>query len=188
MKHINNLLLLILFLTSCNSNYTPKPMEYFRIDFPQKEYQTYDSICPYIFDYPTYSKITKGLIPDEKPCWINIFFPKFKATIYLSYFTINKNLQKLFEECRSLAYKHDIKADAINELIYTNLQTNVYGMIYEIKGNAASPLQFYMTDSTKHFLRGSLYFDVKPNKDSLAPVIEFIQKDVKHLIETLHWK
>ncbi len=188
MKRIINTLLLLMFLSSCSSNYTPKPMEYFRIDFPQKQYQTYDSICPYTFEYPTYSKITKGLVEDEQPCWINIVFPKFKATVYLSYFSVGKNLPKLFEDCRSLAYKHDIKADAINEVLYADSSNNIYGMVYEIKGNAASSLQFYMTDSTKHFLRGSLYFDVKPNKDSLAPVVEFIQKDVKHLIETLHWK
>lgn len=164
-------------------------MEYFRIDFPEKAYQNYDSLCPYTFQYPIYGKITKGLGEQEKnPCWINIIFPDFKATVYISYFDLDNNLAKLLEDCRSLAYKHDIKADAIHEIVYNDLENKLYGMVYEIKGNAASPLQFFLTDSTKHFLRGSLYFDVKPNKDSLAPVIDFLQKDVKHLIETLRWK
>jgi len=181
--------LFLILLSACQSNYTPKPMEYFRIDFPEKKYKIYDSLCPYRFDFPEYGKITKGLGNQEQnPCWINIVFPSFKATLYISYFNIEHNLPKLLEDCRSLAYKHDIKADAIHEILYADSLNKIYGMVYEIKGNAASPLQFYLTDSTQHFLRGSLYFDVKPNKDSLAPVIDFLQKDVKHLIETLRWK
>ncbi|HNV96041.1 MAG TPA: gliding motility lipoprotein GldD [Bacteroidales bacterium] len=180
---------IVLLFYACNSNYSPKPMEYFRIDFPKKEYQLFDSLCPYTFQYPVYGRITKGLGEQEQnPCWINIEFPAFKATMYISYFDLNNNLPKLLEDCRSLAYKHDIKADAIHEILYNDFEHHLFGMVYEIKGNAASPLQFYLTDSTHHFLRGSLYFDVKPNKDSLAPVIDFLQKDAKHLIETLRWK
>jgi gliding motility-associated lipoprotein GldD len=162
-------------------------MEYFRIDLPEKKYMLYDSACPYSFQIPVYSRITKGLQKNE-PCWINIDFPQFKATIFISYFDISNNLPKLLEDCRTLAYKHDIKADAIHEVLYVDSARKVYGMVYEIKGDAASPLQFYLTDSIKHFLRASLYFNVRPNKDSLAPVIDFINKDAKHLIETLKWK
>lgn len=164
-------------------------MEYFRIDFPEKEYKSYDSTCPYTFQYPVYGEITKGLGEQEQnPCWINIVFRSFKATVYISYFDLHNNLAKLMEDCRSLAYKHDIKADAIHEILYSDTANKIYGMVYEIKGNAASPIQFYLTDSTQHFIRGSLYFDVKPNKDSLAPVIDFLQKDIKYLMETLRWK
>ncbi len=179
--------LLIFILWGCHSHYTPKPMEYFRIDLPQKKYILYDSVCPYSFQYPAYARIVKGLDTKE-PCWISIDFPSFKATVYITYFAITNNLSHLLDDCHTLAYKHDIKADAIHEILYSDTLRKIYGMVYEIKGDAASPLQFYVTDSVKHFLRASLYFNVKPNKDSLAPVIEFIDKDVKHLIETLTWK
>ncbi len=168
-------------------------MEYFRIDLPEKKYIDFDSSSfPYTFQYPVY-----GTILPYQPTfssnnnthgWINIHFPDFKATLFITYVPVQNNLPKLLEDCRSLAYKHNIKADAIREILYLDSTHKVYGIIYEIKGNAASPSQFYLTDSTRHFLRGSLYFNVKPNKDSLAPVIQFLQEDIQHLIESLQWK
>ncbi|MCX7862650.1 MAG: gliding motility lipoprotein GldD [Bacteroidales bacterium] len=182
-KYISFLLLFI----SCDSSFTPKPMEYFRIDLPPKAYNNFDSVgCPFYFQYPAYAQVV--LHDNIHPWWFNIQFPTFKATLHLTYYALQKNLYKFTEESRSLAYKHDIKADAIREVLYIDTLNNVYGMVYEIKGNAASPLQFYVTDSVHHFLRGSLYFNVKPNKDSLAPVIDFLHKDVKYLIESLRWK
>ncbi len=167
-------------------------MEYFRIDLPSKSYRTFDSTSfNYTFQYPVYGNVEPYVNTDSTKNtqgWINIQFPSFNATLFLTYVPIQNNLPKLLEECRSLAYKHDIKADAIREVLYLDSLHKVYGMVYEIKGNAASPAQFYLTDSTQHFLRGSLYFNVKPNKDSLAPVIQFLQKDIKYLIETLRWK
>ncbi len=190
MKQIN-FILLFFFITSCSQSYQPKPIEYFRIDFPEKKYTLFDSIsCNYKFQYPIYAQIqpynnNKTFIDK---CWLNILFPYFKATIHLTYYKTQNNLRLLTEESRSLAYKHDIKADAIIEVLYTDTINKIYGMLYEIKGNAASPVQFFLTDSLNHFLRGSLYFNVNPNKDSLAPVITFLKEDIKHLIETIRWK
>lgn len=181
--------LFLLYILSCTSP-SPKPSEFFRIDLPKKRYIKFsESKCNFEFEYPEYSKIennTKDSILN--PCWKNIVFPYFKATIYLTYYSVNNNFNRLAEDSRTLAYKHDVKADAIREILYIDSINKVYGIVYEIKGNAASPVQFFVSDSTKHFLRGSLYFNTKPNKDSLAPVIEFISKDIKHLIETLRWK
>jgi gliding motility-associated lipoprotein GldD len=111
-----------------------------------------------------------------------------KGKIHLSYKTINHNLSKYIADSRTLAYKHIIKADDILEHPFIDRKNKVMGIMYEIKGNAASPFQFFATDSTKHFLRGSMYFNVYPNKDSLAPVFDFVQPDIKHLIETIKWK
>lgn len=191
MKSKNIPYIIILFFTfSCNSSYNPKPLEYFRIDFPTKQYTLFDSIaCSYKFQYPVYGQIQQHNNQKEpNNCWINIHFPYFKATLHLTYHNIHKNIYTLTEECRALAYKHDIKADAIHEILYVDTIQRTYGIVYEIKGNAASPIQFFLTDSIKHFIRGSLYFNVKPNKDSLAPVIAFLKEDIKYIIETLQWK
>ena len=181
-------ILVILSFICCKRHYTPKPAGYLRIDFPEKEYQLYNSTCPFSFEYPVYSKITDDTSRIAEPCWINIEFPHFGAKIHISYKTVNKNLNTYIEDSRTLAYKHTVKADAINETLYSNNETKVYGLLYDIKGDAASNVQFYVTDSTKHFLRGSLYFNVQPNADSLAPVINFVKDDIIHLVETLKWK
>ena len=190
MPKLSYLFALILILTfSCQQDYIPKPHGYFRIEFQGKTYHQFDSTAlPYKFDVPGYSKV----VPDNdrlaEPYWINIKVPAHKAEVNISYKKVDKNLAKLLEDSRTLAYKHSIKADAINERIFVNPEKKVYGTIYIIDGNAASPLQFYLTDSTKNFLRGALYIKEVPNIDSLRPVIDFLTPDVIRLIETTEWK
>ena len=178
---------LYLFFASCNNDYTPKPRGFFRISFPKKEYGHYAADCSFEFEYPVYAEI----IPDDDPkaerCWFNLEFPTFKGTLHLSYKPLNGNIRKYTEDSRTLAMKHSIKAEAINETPITTAN-RVYGMMYEIEGNAASSVQFFLTDSSKHFLRGALYFNVAPQADSLAPVIDFISKDIQHFIATFRWK
>jgi gliding motility-associated lipoprotein GldD len=180
---------LILILTfSCQQDYIPKPHGYFRIDFQEKTYHTFDSIAlPYTFDIPGYSKIVPDRDRLAEPYWINLKIPAHKAEVHISYKKVQNNLARLMEDSRTLAYKHSIKADAINERIFVNPQKKVYGTIYLIDGNAASPVQFYLTDSTQNFLRGALYIREVPNIDSLRPVIDFLTPDVIRLIETTKW-
>jgi gliding motility-associated lipoprotein GldD len=184
------LILLMAFLTgnACQRTYTPKPRGFLRVDFPEKEYTRFDSTCPYSFDHPVYSKIFPDTDYNSEPCWINIEFPSFQGKIHISYKKVDGNIYQYMEDSRSLAYKHTIKADAIKETVYTDPEAEVYGILYDIKGDAASSLQFYLTDSNNHFLRGSLYFNVQPNKDSLAPVIDYFRKDIIQLIESFEWK
>lgn len=187
MNKLNNyiVVVLMLLLYSCEQEYTPKPREYFRIDLPEKKYEAYNSDYPFYFENPVYSRV----IDYKKDSnWVNIVFPKFNAAIYLTYKKVKNNLDVYLEETHSFAYKHTIKADAINEYIMSYPENKVYGVVYEIKGNAASSVNFYATDSVSNFIRGALYFNVAPNKDSLAPVIEFLTEDIAHLIETLNWK
>jgi gliding motility-associated lipoprotein GldD len=173
-------------LVSCNSNPpVPKPRGYFRIDLPEKEYKMYDDDCPFTFELPVYAFIIKE---KEDYCWMDLYFPLNKATVYLTYKTINNDLNAHLEDAHEFAYKHTVKADAIEEIRFENDSLRLYGMMYNLKGNTASQVQFYLTDSTTHFLRGSLYFNVAPNKDSLAPVIDFIRADIEHLMESLRWK
>ena len=119
---------------------------------------------------------------------MNIVIKDLNAKIHLSYKNIHQNLSVLLDDAHTLAYKHSIKADAINEKVFINHEKKVYGILYEIKGDAASSVQFFMTDSTDHYIRGALYFNTNPNKDSLAPVVQFLKTDIVHFIETLNWK
>ncbi|MBL4715583.1 MAG: gliding motility lipoprotein GldD [Bacteroidia bacterium] len=178
-----------LFLISCDNNYTPKPKGYYRIDLPEKSYKEFfvDS-CPYKFHYPTYTVISNHKSPKNESCWYDIVYPKYNAQIHLSYKNVDDGfgLDTLMEDSRSFVYKHTVKADAIDEILI-NTKNDVHGIIYEIGGNTASSIQFFVTDSTTHFLRGAFYFKMEPNVDSLAPVISFIREDLLHLINTLEW-
>ncbi len=189
-KFIFSLSALFLLLTfACKKDYLPKPHGYFRITFQDKSYHKLDSTAlPYRFDIPDYSKIEPDRDRLAEPFWINLKVPAHKAELNISYKKVQNNLGKLLEDSRTLAYKHSIKADAINEEIVAYPQKKVYGTIYRIDGNAASPLQFYLTDSVHNFLRGALYIREVPNIDSLRPVIDFLTPDVIHLIETTEWK
>ncbi|MFT3740843.1 MAG: gliding motility lipoprotein GldD [Breznakibacter sp.] len=182
------IILMLFIVVSCRNATTPKPRGYFRIEFPAHEYCAFDTTFPYKFEYPTYAKVVPDLEPNAEPYWVNLDYPQYKAKVHMSYKRVNGNLEMIEEDSRHLAYKHTIKADAINERVFNNPEKDVYGILYEIKGDAASSVQFYMTDSIRHFVRGSLYFNVIPNKDSLAPVIDFVKKDIVHLMESFEWK
>jgi len=177
--------------SSCSNEYTPKPRGYFRIALPEKKYILLDSVYPYKFEYPAYAIITNDPMSPEEIDWLNIEMPLFRGRVHISYkpLTDKKSLATFTEDSRTLALKHMAKSSGIRQIAYSDPARNLYGLVYEINGmGAASPYQFYLTDSTKHFLRGSLYFDVIPNNDSLAPVIDFVKTDIQHLFETMNWK
>jgi len=176
---------------SCDSDFTPKPRGYFRIALPEKKYTLLDSIYPYRFEYPAYASITNDPLSPEEKNWINIEMPVFHGRIHISYkkLTDKNSLVKFTEDVRTLALKHMPKASGIRQITIKDPARKMYGLVYEINGlGAASPYQFYLTDSIQHAIRGSLYFDVIPNNDSLAPVIEFVKTDMQHLFETINWK
>jgi len=182
-------LFLLAFFTSCDEETTPKPRGFFRITMPERKYTSYNpSDCPFQFEIPLYAKVSNDSSKGALPCWLNVEMPYFNATIYLTYKEMHGDLEKLFEEHRSMTMRHIPKANAIDETPYHNAERKVYGSLYSVKGAAASNIQFYLTDSTKSFIRGSLYFYNVPQPDSLAPVLDFLSADVKHLIETFQWK
>jgi gliding motility-associated lipoprotein GldD len=172
----------------------PKPKGYFRIDLPAKNYIPFNKAgkltdIPLEFEYPSYGIVSsKGDNPSESG-WFNIEFPRYKARIYLTYKDIRGDLADIIEQTYTMNVKNHItKADAINELAINDKDRMIFGILYDLKGNTATSVQFYVTDSINHYLRGSLYFDSEPNADSLAPVIDFFRADIIHLIETLKWK
>ncbi|MBS1731548.1 MAG: gliding motility lipoprotein GldD [Bacteroidetes bacterium] len=184
---------LFLFLSACNDSYTPRPEGYFKIDFPEKSYQQFDMPgYPYQFEYPSYGRIVKdssffGDTP-ENPWWINIFFPQFNATLYISYKEIGKySLEKLLNDAFNLTNKHAVRASYIDDSLMETPR-HIHGIFFKVSGEVATANQFFLTDSTKHFLRGALYFNVTPNQDSLMPVNTFLMQDVRHLINTFQWK
>jgi gliding motility-associated lipoprotein GldD len=186
----NGLLLLIIVtisLLACKHTNIPKPREYFRIDLPAKEYTKFTSECPFEFEIPVYGIMEKPEVAKSEPCWYNLSMPKYKAKVHLTYKELNKDLAMHIEDVRSLVYKHTVKADDIEETVISDPKRKVYGIIYDLSGNTATSLSFFVTDSTKHFLSGSLYFTSAPNKDSLAPVIQFFREDVIHITNTLTW-
>jgi gliding motility-associated lipoprotein GldD len=182
------LLILVCFQYGCRERVVPKPRGFFRIDLPAKEYRLYDTICPFVFEYPVYGHISYNVGKNSEPCWFNLEFPRYKAIIHFSYKPVYKNLEVILKESYDYAYSHSIKADAITEQPWQNSNNKVYGILYDIKGNTASSIQFFLTDSTKNFIRGALYFSSEPDADSLAPVIKFFREDIVHMIETFKWK
>jgi len=180
---------IIVFLSACHY-YTPKPVGYFRIEIPENEYATFDSVAyPYSFEMSKYAKIIpqKDNKTGEK-YWINIFYPQFDATIYCSYKKVQNNLQEMSEDSRDFVYRHTIKADEIFEQMFVKPETDLYGKLYLIEGNTASSVQFELTDSINYFFRGALYFNAVPNKDSIAPVLDFVTEDIFTLMETFKHK
>jgi len=186
------LLAIIVTVISCKQEYSPKPRAYYRIDLPKKEYQQLPDGYPYSFYYPAYARINpysgKWKDTDTSDYWINIEYPQFRSRVHLTYKTVKNNVAMLIEDAHTYAYKHSVKADAILQSEFADPPNHVYSVMFDIKGNTASSVQFYATDSVRHFLRGALYFDCEPNKDSLAPVTEFLREDMIRMIESLKWR
>lgn len=179
-------------ISSCgdddDNTIAPKPRAYFRLSFPEKKYVQYDSTCPFKFKIPVYSVMVKNNYKDAQPCWLDLNFPRLNATVHLTYKEIEGNLQAYLENSYEYVSKHQIKSSGIEEEVISKDSSKVYGLIYEIGGNAASSIQFFLTDSTKHFLRGALYFNAVPNTDSIRPALDFIRQDIYKMVETFEWK
>jgi gliding motility-associated lipoprotein GldD len=195
-------------LTSCNSNFTPKPRSYYKIEFPKRSYQVFkEKGFPYEFEYPVYANISKEYDSSgNNPYWINVNFENFNGRIYLSYKSIKgnsvykvktengyrdslikNNFDALREEAYKLTYKHTVKASGIvDSMFMTNKGSS--GVYFYVAGDAATSRQFYISDTSTNFIRGALYFDAAPNSDSLSVVSDFLDVDMKHLINTFKWK
>lgn len=191
-QKLTYLLLGLLLLTSCGEDPVPKPKGYLRLEYPEATYKSYNKQLPFSFERNQLSDTIKiKTIPNDPSSFgLNLEYDKLKGTIYLTYKTIHgeEELTKFLKDAQNFTQEHTRKADEIVEQIYDNKERKVYGMFYEVGGNAASQSQFYVTDSTKHFLTGSLYFYAKPNYDSILPAANYLQKDIKHIMETLEWK
>jgi len=161
----------------------PKPKAQLRLEYPSPVYEMINSDCPYTFE-----KSSSSNVKLNSKCWVNIDYPQLKASINMTYRPVEENLKELLIEAEKLTFNHTIKADGISSAPYINEQKNVYGSIFEVTGNAASPIQFHVTDSSNHFITGAVYFNVQPNYDSIKPAINYLQQDIIRMIESLEWK
>lgn len=175
---------LFLSLVSCRSNETiPKPKAQINLSYPVPQYRLLESNCPFSFEI---SNLVQAKIDDK--CWITLNYPLLNASIDITFKPIKNNLIQLMQDAEKLTYSHAIKADAISSQPFFNEDKNIYANIYQVTGNAASPIQFHATDSISHFITGALYFNCEPNYDSILPAVKYIETDLRHLIETINWK
>jgi hypothetical protein len=199
---------------ACNSSFQPKPKGYFAIELPkERTYQKFDDAkYPYTFEFPTYAKVIKDSTffeaSPKNDFWVNVDFPQYKCKIYLSYNSVKgqsyykvkdkitgvykdslgqNSFDKLRDDAFKLTAKHIYKADNIpNEKVRT--PNGIEGILFKVGGNAASPMQFFLSDTSTHFLRGALYYDAAPNADSTKPITDYLNKDIEHIINTLQWR
>ncbi len=185
--------LVVLGSTACNSRFTPKATGYPAITLPKKQYlPNAVNDLPYAFDIPSYAvvdtKVAYNGIDQQKNGWMNLQFPSLNATLYISYNAVQKDkLDVLVRDAYNFANNHSNKASFIEDSAFETPE-GLKGVFFHLGGDVASPYQFFITDSSRHFLRGALYFDTTPNADSLAPVIDFLYQDLKQLVNTFHWK
>ncbi|WGK66110.1 gliding motility lipoprotein GldD [Croceiramulus getboli] len=177
------LILLSTLCYSCGDDPMPKPSGYLALRYEAPEYESVDEDCPYRFEKNTRAQLTRAA-----DCGVRLDYPQMDGAIYLTYRPVDGNLNSLLVDAQKLTYEHVVKADNIAEQQFVDESNQVYGMLYEVSGNAASQLQFYLTDSVNHFLTGSVYFDARPNYDSILPAAHYLNQDVKHLMERFRWK
>ena len=180
-----------LFLLGCGDDPLPKPKGFLRLEYPNPSYKKVELPVPFSYDQNNQAKLVASIKQDNTgdSYGINIEYPELKGTIHLTYRKVNTtNLDSLLRDAQNLTQKHTAKADEILQNLHEDPNRNVYGMFYEVGGNAASQSQFYATDSTKHFLSGSLYFYAKPNYDSIYPAAIYLKNDIRKIMESLEWK
>jgi gliding motility-associated lipoprotein GldD len=209
-----SLLLLVygIVIFSCNATYTSKKRGYYNIDFPERKYVKFEKEgYPYSFEYPIYAEVTRDSTyfdsNPENPFWINIDFPQFGGRIFLSYKIIGGRamykvkqanglykdssainvFDKMVDDAFKLTNKNQSIASSIKDSLFQT-PNGITGVFFRVGGNAATARQFFLSDTTKNFFRGALYFDVTPNADSLRPVLDFLQQDIDHLINSFKWK
>lgn len=185
MKYFSGLILLIS-LISCKEDYGLKPIGHVRLEYPEPIYQQFNSECNYTFEYSNQSKP----MPKSQPCWYVLHYPELKANIYITYFPVNgkEDLAVKIKDSEKLVHEQTVKASYISPREFIFNEKKVYGTLFELGGESAINLQFHATDSIRNLISGSVYFSTPPKYDSLQPAINYIKKDVVHLIETLQWK
>lgn len=180
---------MLVFSAACEPDYLPKPVGYNRLELPPHAYRSLPDTLPYTFEYSTHAQLLTDTSVIHERFWIEIYYPHIKSDIHITYKALNGNkqlLREFLDDAYKLTAKHQIKAYAINEAV-TTTPSGMTAVISEIQGEVPSQLQFTVTDSTMNFLRGALYFNTKVQNDSLAPAIEYMKRDMMHIINTLEW-
>lgn len=196
MKKLLFVFLLVIIICSCRESTTllPKPRTYPRVEYPEKSYTQFsNNACPFSMQIPTYSIYLKDSLKNEREkqfsCWFDLYYNSLNSYIHFSYVDFNSRagFDELVKDAFEMADKHNVKASYRDEMRLSFPEKNVYGILFEIDGPVASPLQFFVTDSTKHFVRASLYFNDVVNRDSIQPVYEFVKEDIEVMLESFRW-
>lgn len=186
-KMFKNLIFILVgfVLFSCGKDAVPKPSGELRLEYPTPKYQKFSAPCSFSFEYSDFARIDDA---KKKPCWYYLNYPKMKGKVFITYYPIKGDFDRHVKEAEKMVYEHTVKASSIDTKSFTYPEKRVFGNFYELKGQSASNLQFYVTDSTKHFVTAYLYFNSRPKPDSLAPAVDYVKKDLLHLIDTFEWK
>lgn len=184
-------LILLLMVCSCRRQAeTPKPVAYFRIDLPEHSYQQVDTTLPFVFEQSEAAQLSIRPQKDGS-YWVDIDYPALNATFKITYMTVPRAdslRNKIIREEKMVKF-HYQKADDVEYSVIQDPDSRLWGQIYDIAGkDVATPLMFWMTDSTHQFLRTTLYFNFAPNNDSLEPVIQYLRDDAMHFVNTFKWK
>lgn len=187
MKYFTIVFIFLLVLIACDGNekFIPKPPTFLKIQLPERSYEDFkDSICDFQFEKPNYFNV-KTL--DDKSCNKDIEFDGLNGTLHLSYIKMDTTLDAYVNYANDKVDEHKIKAQKIIDTNFLSPDNKVYGTFFELQGNVATPFQFYITDSTNNFASGVVYFNARPNYDSIKPVLDFVKKDLKLIMETFQW-
>lgn len=182
--------LLLVFSFSCSQDYLPKPRGYNRIDLPERGFQALEAETPYTFEHSKNAQVEPDSFNLAEKSWINLNYSQLGGKVHLTYFPLDtkgKDIKLVVTDAINLTAKHQIKAYGIEESVLLTPK-GYTGVVAELSGEVPTQFQFFVTDSTDHFLRGALYFNTAMKNDSLAPVIEYIKVDMIHLINTLEFK
>ena len=174
----------------CSDDAIPKPRGYFRIDLPALDSTRVESNCTFTAEIPSYSHLVKGLgtgMESGDVCWTDLVFPGQHASVHMTWRHIHGDLPELINDAHEFKAKHEAMASRIRSEEVLRDSVRVFGTLFDVDGNVASPMVFYLTDSVDNFLYGALYFDVRPNADSLAPVTDRIRADIRRFARTLRW-
>jgi gliding motility-associated lipoprotein GldD len=186
MKNRNLIFIVILFLFGCEDNPYPKPHGYPRLNLPKVEYQNWSSNCSFTFKKSNGADIENT---ENDSCFFNLSYTSLNAKVYCSYMPVNGQLKQIIDQEYKLREKHNQFSTSVKEKVFHNTTKDVHALLFQISGtHAATPLQFFITDSVNHFFRGTLYFNTSPNNDSLATAIDFIRNDIDTLVESFEWR
>lgn len=186
MKYISPLLIFLILCNSCKNDPTPKPKAFLSLEYPEANYELIALDCPFYFEKNEIAEVSPS--KNNLPCWFTLNYDQMNGSIFITYQEVTNNLDSLLMDAQKLPRQHVVKADAIAEQPYFDVENKVYGMFYEVDGDAASQAQFYLTDSTNHFLTGSVYFNIRPNFDSIVPAASYLKDDIRYLMESLRWQ
>ena len=172
----------ILLFVGCQEEVIPKPKAMLRLEYPPSEYEMMET------DHFKFLKNQISELKEQKGTSLTLDYPTMKGSLFITYKGVDNNIGKLLVDAQRLSIEHSSKADGILPHPFVNEKDKVYGMFFEVVGDAASQAQFYVTDSTDHFVTGSLYFYTRPNYDSIYPAATYLQNDIKKFMESIRWK